>query len=66
MELDDANVALRNMVKDNLSPELIEEAIKKVTKLELKVEEEKNAIDKTEIINFGEGEWRLRYYEEKF
>ena len=24
------------------------------------------AFDKTPIINFGEGEWRLRYYEEKF
>ena len=29
-------------------------------------EKQEGAIDKTPIINFGEGEWRLRYYEEKF
>jgi len=33
---------------------------------ELEEEVKKKSFDKTPVINFGEGEWRIRYYEEKF
>lgn len=40
--------------------------MKKLVEREQEEHVTQRSFDKTKIIDFGEGEWRLRYYEEKF
>ena len=67
-ELAEAKKKLLNWAKANESNAagILKKGIKDLLRDELDQVWDTRAFDKTPVIDFGEGEWRLRYYEEKF
>jgi len=67
LSVDEEKKELFNKAKEGIIPiSLVEKELKKIVDKEQEEYVASKAFDKTPVINFGEGEWRLRYYEEKF